>query len=190
MSAQLQSNRYETNSHDTNSRSLFTEQESRSLTHVWARVRYWGWQGISKGVMGIVYCSIVSDGARRLCPSLGQKIYHLSPILGRVNHQLDCAHFFALFLLLGCWCCWTWLLQMWLGVKSYSFEHKLVILPLALIFIAVDTLVFYFAIAQSKWGGSLLSWSAMLMTIGYVAVLVFVTYVGIVLKEEIRKEKP
>jgi hypothetical protein len=165
-----------------------SQTESRIVAIGWTHVRYWGWQLLTKIILGVVYFGIVSEGSRRLVPSLGQKLYKLAPLMERVNHRLDGAHCFALFILVGCWCSWTWLLQMWLGIKWYSREYKIIIIPLAIAFIIVDIVMFYFAVAQWRWGGALFSYSAMLATAGYLAVLIFVTFVGIILKEEIRKD--
>ena len=93
-----------------------------------------------------------------------------------------------MFLLIGT--CWSWrqLLETWLGIKPYS-RATTVIVPLAFTFIIVDTIFFYNATAQWKWGGSHVSFTTLLVTAGWVAILIFVTFVGIQMKEELRKAK-
>ena len=188
MSIELQSKRFETNSHETYPRGGLTAKETRAMALFWAHLRYALWQIISKAGMGVVYVGIVSEGARRLFPSFGQKLFKLVPLLDQLDHRIDVAHCFALAILLGTWWSWTQLLEMWIGVKPYT-RATTITVPLAFTFIVVDTVLFYTATAQWRWGGSLMSFTSILATAGYVAVLVFVTFVGIQLKEEIRKAK-
>src|SRR2546430_1101049 len=103
MSVQLQKERYETNSHFTYPPGTLTEKEARVLTLGWAHVRYWIFQVASKLLMGVVYLGIVSEGARRVIPALGQKIYKLVPLLDRLDHRIDAAQCFALLILAGTW---------------------------------------------------------------------------------------
>lgn len=188
MSVELQSKRYETNSHETYRPGTLLANESRVMKIGWAHFRYLLWQVLTKLVFGMLYIGIVSEGARRLAPALGQRLCKLNPLVDRIDHRLDCAHLFALIVLFGTWWSWNQLLQCWLGVKPYSRETTVTV-PLAFMFITTDAVIFYTATAQWRWGGSLVSFPSALMTVAYVAGLVFVTFVGIQLKEELRKEK-
>lgn len=188
MAAQVESKRFETNSHEAYAPAALEQSEARMLSVGWAHFRYVGFQLLSKLVLGAVYLGIVSEGARRLIPSLGQKIFKLVPWLDQIDHRIDAAHCFALFLLIGTWWSWRQLLETWLGIKPYS-RATTVIVPLAFTFIIVDTIFFYNATAQWKWGGSHVSFTTLLATAGWVAILIFVTFVGIQMKEELRKAK-
>jgi hypothetical protein len=189
MSTQLDRNRFETNSHDTYRRGTLTEGETRALTIGWAHFVYGLYQLASKIGMGAVYLATISESVRRLIPSLGaQKIYKLVPLLDHLDHHIDGAHCFALLVLIGTWWSWTQLLETWLGIKPYS-RATTVILPLAFVLIGGDMFLFYYAVTQWHWGGSNASWPATLATAMYVAILVAVTFIGIQLKQNLRKAK-
>jgi hypothetical protein len=188
MPVQVENKRYETNSHEAYAPAALTQTEARRLTLGWAYFRYVGFQLLSKLVLGAVYLGIVSEGARRLIPSLAQKLFKLVPWLDQLDHRIDVAHCFALFLLIGTWWSWTQLLRTWLGINPYS-RATTVIVPLATVFIIVDTVFFYNATAQWNWGGAHVSFTTLLATAGWVAILIFVTFTGIQLKEELREAK-
>ena len=188
MSVELQSKRFETNSHDVYRPGSLSPKESQVMKIGWAYLRYIAWQILSKLIMGLVVVGIVSEGARRMEPSLAQKLYKVLPIAQNIDHRIDIAHCFALGLLIGTWWSWAKLLETWLGIKPYS-RATTITLPLAFVFITVDTTLFYMATAQWKWGGSLVSFTSLLATAGYVAILVYVSFVSVQLKEELKKAK-
>jgi hypothetical protein len=188
MSVQLQEPRFDTNSHGSYRPGRLTEGETRVVSAGFANVKYLAWHVFSKLFLGVFVIGVVSEGARRMIPSLGQKVFKVVPIFDGIDHRIDLAHCFALVLLLGTWWSWSGLLEAWLGIKPYS-RATTITLPLAFVFISVDTTLFYVSTAHWSWGGSHFSGTAALATAGYVAVLVFVAFVTVQLKDELRKAK-
>jgi hypothetical protein len=188
MTVHVENKRFERNSHGSFAPAELDQKEAKALSVGWAHVRYIGFHLLAKLVLGAVYLGIVSEGTRRLIPSLGQKIFKLVPWLDQIDHRIDAAHCFALFLLIGTWWSWRELLATWLGIKPYS-RATTVTFPLANVFIIVDTIFFYNATAQWKWGGSNASFTTLLATAAWVAILIFATFIEIQLKEELRKAK-
>jgi hypothetical protein len=59
---------------------------------------------------------------------------------------------------------------------------------MASVIIVADAWLFYLGMTELNWGGTSFSGVAALATGAYVVVLMFVTYVGVTLRENLKKE--
>ena len=161
-----------------------------------AHVKWWGWFTLTKVFLGVVYISVIADGLRMLVPALAQKIHQL-PMLSDLKsfegtHKLDLAPFMAFFMALGVWYLWERILIFWLGgdfeeeQDNWDSENEgALVLYLGFVILGADILLFYVAMTYSGWGDSQFSFAALLATIAYVGVLIFVSYVSIRLGRDI-----
>jgi hypothetical protein len=164
---------------------------NRFVTHL----KYWAWQYVVKGVLGIIYISVISDGARILLPDLGKKLSKI-PFLGVLAdyegwHRLDCAHVFAFFMLVAVFFLWSWLIRLWLRPHDGAGEgwdaqnYQRLVTVLAAVMLCADAFLFYRAVVEMDWAGGALSLTGIIATAAYVAVQVFVSFVSVVLKHEV-----
>lgn len=167
---------------------------------VLARIKFWLWQIATKGVLGIIYVAVISDGLRQVVPVLGQKLYKL-PGLGllqryEATYRLDLAPLLSVFILVGVFYLWGHLLAKWLrpddpidGEGWDEEKQEMVILVLGMALLGADALLFYVSMSRVGWSGGGLSFTAALATAAYLAVLIFVSYVSLVLKCQLETEK-
>lgn len=169
---------------------------------VYALFKYWTWQAVTKVVLGIIYLAVIAEGFRLIMPALGQKLYRL-PGLGWVRdyeatHRLDLANFFSIFMLVAVWYLWGMILSMWLRFDGAPDEGRLhgsriksLIISLGLVILLADAFLFYSAMVQMGWASTAFSFEALVATAAYLAMLVFVTFVGLVLHQNVvdRKEE-
>lgn len=168
----------------------------------WARVRLWAWWLITKVALAIIYVSMIRDALATLIPALAQKISRAVPGMSFLAHfeetrRLDLAFFMAIFLLLAVVCLWHKVLSLWLyghrekerSASEYRKRRETLYAVLAIIIISVDSSLFYYSMIQSGWGEAEFSWSALLATVGYLVVLLFLTLVTIQLGESVRDAK-
>jgi hypothetical protein len=170
---------------------------------VLARLKYWAWEILTKGILGVIYISVIAEGLRRLVPALGQRLYRL-PGLGALReyeatYRLDLAPFLAVFILIAVWYLWDEILQLWLRRECDDDEspwnranHGLLIVSLGIVILGSDAVLFYIAMTQIGWQGAGFSFPALLATVAYLAVLIFVSFVSINLREAVNalsKEK-
>jgi hypothetical protein len=158
---------------------------------LWARLRYWSWQLLTKVVLGIIYLMVIAEGLRLVVPALGQKIHKLPALSSlkdyEATHRLDLASFFSLFMLIGVWSLWGSILRVWLEVDREihpswdSDNHRRLVVSLGSVILLADACLFYAAMTQIGWGGAVFSLSALLATSAYLAMIVFVTFVSITL---------
>lgn len=165
-----------------------------SLVH--ALLKYWSWQIATKAVLGMIYLAVIAEGFRLLMPPLGQRLYKL-PGLGwtrdyEATYRLDLANFFSIFMLIAVWYLWGMILCFWLEVDPFSDKpttntdrHKAVVVVLGVVVLVADACLFYAAMTQMGWTGATFSFTAVVATAAYLAVIVFVTYVGINLRKNI-----
>jgi hypothetical protein len=157
----------------------------------WLLLKYWLWLFATKLVLGVIYLSVIAEGLRYLVPALGQRLHKL-PLLSSLQdyeetHRLDLAPFFALFLLIAVWYLWERVLHVWLASNG-DIEWKpeeLLIFTLGTVILGSDGLLFYISMTTMGWGGSIISISAFLASLAYIAVLIFVSYVTINLRDTI-----
>lgn len=156
-----------------------------------ARVKSLAWAIPSKLIFGLVCIGILMEGLKCICPPLGQKL-HKMPLLGSLQsfeetHRLDLSLLFAIAIMVTVWCLWADVLRVLLHRDKYSVlaPKDKFILVVGAIVLCTDAAIFYLGIAELTWGGGL-SFTALLMTVAYVCVLVFLSYVSLKLKMEVQ----
>jgi hypothetical protein len=165
-----------------------------------ARLKSWTWQVAVKGGLAVVYVSLISDGARLLISDLGRRLYKL-PFLGFLQdyegwHKVDCAHLFALGLLLAVFVTWNNLIQLWLHSHDdrqpnwNQRNHQRIVSVLAVVVLSIDAIFFYRAVLAEEWDSSLLSVTGLIATVAYIVVQVFVSFVSVTLKQEVKALSP
>ncbi len=168
----------------------------------WAWNKFLGWLAITKIGLAVIYVSMIREALATLIPALAQKLSRAVPGLGFLanfdeTRQLDLAFFMAIFLLLAVVCLWHKVLSMWLfghrdkqeSVTAYRRRREILYAVLAIVIITVDSSLFYYSMIQSGWGETAFSWSALLATIGYLVVLLFLTLATLQLGEGVREAK-
>lgn len=160
---------------------------------IWARAKFTLWEVIMKGGLGVIYVSVISDGLRIVLPAFGQKLHKLPGLTFlkdyEATYRLDVAPFFAVFLLTAVWYLMERVLRLWLQARDddqvwESKPHAQLVTILAAIILGVDACLFYFAMTRMGWGNAF-SFTAILATLAYMAVLIFVSYGSVNLKQEI-----
>jgi hypothetical protein len=159
-----------------------------------ARVKAWLWDFAAKVILGVIYFAVISEGLRILIPPLGQKLYKLPiPFLAaleddEVGHRLDLAHAFSLFLLIGVYALWSRVLRLYLSAGEgfddsgwNSKNHRQLIVGMAAVLLGADAALFYIAMTELGWAGSGFSFTAIVATTCYIAVLIYVTFVSVTL---------
>ena len=163
-----------------------------------ARFKFYGWFLITKLALGIVYLSLVREGFRFVIPMLAMK---MSKVPGfaflddyQMTYRLDLASPMALFVLLAVFWLWDRALGLWLIGQDTNYEtddpqfrarRELLIYSMATVMLLMDAILFYIALVQSNWGGSMFSLTALIATILYSSVLVFATLVTIDLRQKL-----
>lgn len=171
------------------------------LPLVIAHLKLWGWQLLTKGLLGFVYVAVIADGLRYLFPAFGMKLWKL-PLLADLRnyegtHRLDLAPFLALFLMLAVFYFWHHLLRIYLRREWERHEddnefgwdgqnQTNVLLSVGGLTIVADLIIFYIAVTRMGWSGATFSITAVIATAAYLGVLLFVSYVSVVLHETIR----
>lgn len=157
-----------------------------------AWVKMWGFVPV-KFLIGIGYVAVIGEGLRMVVPALGIKLYRL-PLLSSLKnyemwHKLDLAIFAGMLLFtLSSWI-WCALLEGWLydrtglessGRSATKYERCLLVLGSVILF--ADACLFYRAMTFVGWGGEAFSYTSLLSTVAYIAVLVSVCAVSVNLK--------
>ena len=168
----------------------------------WARAKLWAWLLLTKTALAVIYVSMIREALATLIPALAQKLSRAVPGLAFLANyeetkRLALAFFMAVFLLLAVVCLWHRVLSLWLyghreqqaSATDYRKRREKLYATLAVLIIAVDASLFYFAMIQSGWGQAEFSWSAILATVGYLGVLLFLTLATIQLGEGVREAK-
>lgn len=159
-----------------------------------AHIKFWAWKVVTMLILGPIYIAIISEGLRTLIPALGQRISRI-PFLDffddfDATHRLDLAHLMSLVLLIAVWWLWDRLLTIWLGgdfdAQGFNAElFKKIIYILGTTIVGTDACLFFLSVTQSTWGGSSFSFSAILATACYLAILIFVSFVSCVLRRDL-----
>jgi hypothetical protein len=160
-----------------------------------AYLMYLGWQVATKGVLGIVYLAVIAEGLRVVIPPLSQKLHKLPglALLDRwdTTYQADLANIFASFLLLAVFVLWDRCLRIWLDVPAFCHptwnpeRYRRFIVVTGSVVLVSDGALFYAAMGTMTWGSSGFSFGALLATAAYIALLVFISFVGISLHQHI-----
>lgn len=167
-----------------------------------AQAKYWGWQLMTKGLLGLVYLTLVREGFVTVIPPLGLKLSKIPGLAALDNfeatYRLDLAFVLAFFVMLAVFWLWSRVLALYMHGDDTAFQtddpgfrrrREIIFYSLATAILVGDGVLFYIALTQSSWGGSYWSFTALLGTMLYVAVLIFVTIVAIDLKENVLNAK-
>jgi hypothetical protein len=162
---------------------------------IFAHVKYWLWKIGSAAFLAPIYIAIISEGLRLLIPPAGLRLSKI-PFLDffddfEATHRLDCAHLMGLGMLVFVWFFWDQLLTIKMGAEfnAYGFDpekYKKVVTILGSTLICCDACLFFLSVTNSSWAGSSFSFSAVLATAAYIAILVGVSFVSCLLGRDIR----
>lgn len=165
-----------------------------------AYAAYYGWQISTKLFLGVLYLQVLSHGLSLLAPAFSQKLYKV-PGLGFLydydaTYTLELSTFFALFMLIAVWFLWDRILRLWLEIDGVheTFDwnrdrHTQLLATLGISILLADLVIFYAGIVEMMWGSSIVSFTAFSITCSYVAILIFVNYVGIVLSKRLEESR-
>jgi len=164
-----------------------------------AHLKYWLWQIVTKLLLGMIYVAVISEGLRFLVPALGQKLWKLPGLRMLKDYEdtyrLDLAPILSIFVLIAVWYLWDKILQVWLHsdrvfvAEGFNPQaYRTLVLMLGCVILAADAVLFYTAMTHVGWRGTVFSVSALLATAAYLAVLVFVSFVSINLRNDLKKE--
>jgi len=163
----------------------------------WAKVRYWGWNIITKLLLTIVYLALISQGLRYVLPDIGLRLYKLPGLSFlqdyTATYRLDLAHLFSAAPLVSAWILWHLNLELYLRPEAFASRFsrwhldrmKRLIITMGAVIIVGDAFLFCAAFTLSGWGTAKFSAAAVLATAVYVTVLGFVTFISIYLSESI-----
>ena len=182
--------RLRTNGAETSLRKRQSPQERRALAG------YWLWQLVSKSILGLIYFEVIAEGLRLVVPALGKDVHRI-PGLGflyeyEATHALDLAHFMAFFLMVAVLVLWRRILELWLGANSpfhtadwQAQRHQVLVVTVGVLVLLCDAVLFYLALAELGWSGNHFSFTALIATGAYLGVIVFVSYISIVLRQRV-----
>lgn len=143
------------------------------------------WQVLTKGVLSLVYVTLIADGLKQFIAPLNMRLYKAVPFLSflqdyEATHRIDLSHPASLLLMVFVWVAWTIVLIYWfpeLGDSSTSFSGKQrsndVFVTLAAILLIGEACLFYLSMVRVTWSGAAFSVSAVLGTIVYCATVLF-----------------
>lgn len=163
-----------------------------------ARFKYYGWIVCSKAFLAIVYLALVREGLRNLIPTLGTKLSSLPGLAFlddfTLTYRMDLASAMAVFVMLAVFWLWDRVLSLWLHGVDTAFEsddpsfrvrRELLYYVLALAVFISDALLFYWALVNSGWDRPAISFSAMIVTVVYSAILIFFALATIDLRQKL-----
>jgi hypothetical protein len=162
----------------------------------WAsKVKAWLWKLITLPFLALIYLVVISEGLRLLVPVLGLKLHKLplpgfSALRGFEGfYRLDMAHLFSVLLLWAVWYLWT--VNLWILFAGPDFfartrwdpeTYTKFVRGLGVVILGADAILFYVGMTQQMggmFGGGGLSLSALLATVAYVGVIIFVSFVSV-----------
>jgi hypothetical protein len=155
------------------------------------RIKYYLWVVVTKVMIGIIYVSLISEGLRTIAPGLGQRLYK-QPGLNflkdyKETYRLDLAPILAAFILVAVFYLWERILKIWLSCDDeFEWKHDtILVVGLGSVILVADAICFYCAVAMDGWSGSFISISAFLATVCYIAIVVFVSYITVLLRSAV-----
>jgi hypothetical protein len=151
-----------------------------------AKVLYCGWKCLTLVILGLlIYVPVVAEGFRMLVPSLARR-----SMLG-----IDTAKVLAVFLMIAVWILWEYAVMAFLkidaGFKVQGWDPKAMrnfVTTVAWIVLGCDGLLFYLAMTRLVWGAPTFSFTALLATVCWLTVLVFVAFVSVKLKQPLLED--
>ncbi len=161
---------------------------------LFAQAKDLSWTVFAKGLMGVIFTGVSSEGYRVAIPALGKRLHKLA-FLGELKnyealYRLDGAIFFALIMLIATW---NLLPEVIHGLADFQNEgaawrtrqHRHLGRLQAIVLLMIDLCIFYLGVVKMSWG-SMFSFTAILGTVAYVSVAFYVAYVGVGLKKDIQ----
>lgn len=162
-----------------------------------ARCQYVLWLLLTKLPCGVICFFVTSEGLRLTVAPLGQKLCRLPGLSAlrdyEATYQLDLACCLAPLLITGVYYCWDQVLRLRLGIQAShqsdwnSANYRRIVSVLAVVLLGSDAALFYTALAEMGWHGSQFSFGALLASVAYCGVLLFVSLVSISLQEKIAR---
>jgi hypothetical protein len=165
-------------------------QREVTFERVGAWFVYVAYKVIVQAGMILIYIGVIADGLRRQFSAFGQKLYRVLPPLKdfELTYRLDFAWLTAVGMaFLVCWA-WTRMIEIYLEdnlivTHKQNREYGLTMV-LGVAVLGVDALLFYSSAAEAGWAGTEFSIGAGIATIGYLAFVVLVNFVGVTLKNK------
>jgi hypothetical protein len=162
-----------------------------------AKLKYGGWNLLCVFGQSIVSWTVISEGLRFLIPVLGQRLSKL-PIPGfsllsryQATYRWDLANTMAVFLFLAMWSLWGMILKTYLGSDEHfqrqgwdPHRYRRLVMVLGKLILSCDLILFYIAMVQMGWSGSVFSFPALVASAAYLAVIIFVKLKSITLEKQ------
>ncbi len=179
--------------------STFTSHIKDGATSLWSRKALYAWRVFALGALAVVYANPLARGISNTFPEFGVKLSK-TPFLGSLakyeeTKNLLVAHPFAMLFLIVVFVTWEIILRMACGEDSI-FERfkkpevaKRIMLSIGIAVLCTDCWFYYAGVTNSSWSGVAFSFSAILATIGFVAVNVAVTMFSVFLTPETIPQK-
>lgn len=158
---------------------------------VYRNLPLWAWRTFAVGILLLLYVNVLSRGISYAFPDFGTKLSK-TPFLAVLAHyeetkNLTLAHPFALLFMIVVFVTWELLLRMLCGDTSMfdrfdkpEMAQKIMACVGAAV-LAADCWFYYSGITNLSWKGSVLSVSALLATVGFIAVNIAVTMFSVFL---------
>lgn len=158
---------------------------------VYRNLPLWMWRVFAVGILLVLYANVMSRGITYALPDFGTKLGK-TPLLSFLSRyeetrNLQLAHPFAVLFLVVVFVSWEVLLRMLCGDDS-AFQRfikpeaaKKIMVCIGAAVLATDCWFYYSGITNQGWQGAKLSFSALLATVGFIAVNVAVTMFSVFL---------
>ncbi len=162
-------------------------------------IKSWLWKAFTFPFLAIVYVSLIAEGLKRFAPELGQPLWRVIPLPGVAHmryyegiHRLALCHVMAFIILFFSYFLTIAALRALFFPRELEHRsglafgtHKNFIVGLASVVLICDASFFYYSLLNSGiWGGnSLLSFTALLMTVAYLAILTGSAYIALTLED-------
>lgn len=154
-----------------------------------------GWQMFSKVIMVGIYMAIISEGLRSMAPTMCIRLYKL-PFLHFLKYyeatfRLDIAPFVAVCIGIVVFLIWERVVEAWLNGEFHGeWTDKAKLLAcVGGVLLGADGILFYRSIVSMGWGGEVISFSALVCTVLYIAVVVGVSFLSFVLRSAVSVAK-
>ena len=166
---------------------------------VWsARIKYWAFVIIVKfGALGLIYVEVISAGWRALMPDLSKKLYKTA-FPGawlleedETGHKLDLATVAAIILFGVVLMLWPLMLKYWLTpdeppeTQWDPGRYRGLIYCLGILVLGGDIAMFLYSVIKTGWAGESISFTSVVATILYVAIVITICLIGMNLKQEV-----
>ncbi len=176
-----------------------TSHLKEGASHLWSHKWLYLWRAFALTSLAVVYANPLARGISNTFPEFGVKLSK-TPLLGSLakyeeTKTILVSHPFAVLFLIVVFVSWEIILRMACGEES-AFERfkkpevaKRIMLCIGVAVLCTDCWFYYAGITNSSWSGVSFSFSAILATIGFVAVNVAVTMFCVFLTPRDRPSK-